>query len=171
MTPLPLLALALRLLGIYGVFKGIQMLLSSFAALEMVTLDSAGFPDRWHLYYAVLFGAYFVLVLSLIAWPAALARALMPDMPPSSQASAIAPVAGEFQVAAYAILGVGLIALALPSLAYNTVFLWQDQRGFAGTSRVSIRAMLIYDVLRIAVGLLLCLQGRGIVRLLQRLRY
>lgn len=171
MTPLPLLALGLRLLGIYGVFKGVQLMLSSFAMIDMMGPEDVDFPNRWHVFYAMLYSGYFAFTLSLIAWPAALARWLMPQMPDPVGATG-EPLAAELQIAAYAIFGVGLIALALPSLVNQTIFLWMDDRShyYSAPDAARLSAGVLSDMARIAIGLVLCLQGKGIVRILQHMR-
>lgn len=170
MKTIEVLSVGLRLVGIYGVLKGIHNIAMTYSSLFMY---QAQFPDD-NSYYFVAVGfvvAYFTAALVLIIFPVRIARFLTPksDGPPlenSLQGS-------DFQVGALIILGIYMVANSLPMVFQNGVLAWQAFAMPEHHNNTGGRVHLIYTLSRaieLSIGIYLCLQSKGLVNLIYKIR-
>ena len=170
MKTIEILAVGLRLVGIYGILKGIQnaaMAYSSFPDYH------AQFPDD-NLYYFVSIGfvlAYFIGSAVLIAFPVPLARLLTPRT--EKKDSNPLPIAGNFQSAALSVLGIYIVAHSLPMLFQHGLLAWQAFSMPEIYNERSARSQLVYTASRaieLSIGLYLSLQSAALVGLIHKIR-
>jgi hypothetical protein len=172
MKGIELLALGLRLVGIYGVLKGIQTVGIVLATLKQITMTMPdGNISIWYLAFWLSGLLYILIVLLLIAFPAPLAKRLMPRG--GDHAPLIKINASEFQVIAFTILGVYVLSWAIPGLIQNVAILWNIARmddfyTFDTYSAQVIRS--VSTLLEVAIGVYLTLQAEGLSRLLMKIR-
>jgi len=170
MKTVDILSVGLRVIGIYGLLKGIQN-------VAMVSASSAvyrtQFPDD-NSYYFVAGGfiiAYFIASFVLILFPVKIARILMSAETGLSSEAALK--SREFQAVALSILGVYVVAYSLPMVLQNSAFAWQAFTMPEYYSDTAGREHVIYALARaleLIIGLYLCLQSEGLVNLMYKLR-
>jgi len=172
MKGIELLALGLRLVGIYGLLKGIQFV---SIAIGSVRQYSMMMPDEdfslWYGIFGVSLLVYFLAALVLIVFPVKIAKRLMPRS--DEQAPLIQISAQELQVVAFTILGVYVLSWAIPDLVSRAAFLWNTVRmdDFYGPTALGERVIsTCVSVLQVGIGLYLSLQSKGLSRVLMAIR-
>ncbi len=170
MKTIEILSVGLRLVGIYGILKGIQNIAMAYSSLPMY---QAQFPND-NSYYFIAGGfvvAYFTVALILIIFPVRVARILAPKSDDAPLESSLQ--GSDFHVGALSVLGVYIVAYSLPMVFQNGVLAWQAFAMPEYHNDTAGRERLIYTVSRaieLSVGLYLCLQSKGLVNLIYKIR-
>jgi hypothetical protein len=172
MKGIELLALGLRLVGIYGVLKGIQTVGVVLVTIKQITMTM---PDEdlviWYLGFGVSALLYILVVLLLIIAPAAIANKLMPRG--NEQAPLIQVGAFDIQVIAFTVLGVYVLSWSIPGLIQNVVVLWNMTHAdnFYNSDRYSGQVIrTVTTVIEMAIGIYLTFQASGLSRFLMMIR-
>lgn len=172
MKGIELLALGLRLVGIYGLLKGIQFISIAIGSVRQYSMMS---PDEnfslWYGIFGVSLLLYFLAALALIVFPVQIAKKLMPRSDEQAPLTHIG--AQELQVVAFTILGIYVLSWAIPDLVSRAAFLWNTVRmdDFYGPTAFSERVIsTCVSVLQVGIGLYLCFQSEGLSRILMMIR-
>jgi hypothetical protein len=170
MKSIELLALGLRLLGIYGLMKGVQQLALSFTYIQQV---SAPIYDGSLLIVYVAYGAatalVFLLSFLLLKFPISVAKWLMPRT--SGDGVVFNGSAEDIQIAAFIVLGIYILSWSIPDFFHNAALLWMAQEAdYSAGDKTNILTNEIVTVIEMGIGLYLCLQAHGLNALLRKLR-
>ena len=170
MKTIEILSVGLRLVGIYGILKGIQSLAMAYGSLPMY---QSQFPDD-NSYYFVAGGfvlVYFIAAIILIIFPVRLARLLTPRTEEPSVE--VVHNAKGFQAAALSILGVYVVAYSLPMVFQHSVLAWQAfamPEFYNDTAGLEHLVYTVSRAIELSIGLYLFLQSRALVNLVYKLR-
>ena len=175
MKSLELLALGLRLVGIYALIRTIQAALSTYH-ITVATHSSLGqlsAIDVWFVYAVPLLVCLllFLLCFLLIRYPTIVAKKLLPatsslDDTPISQRSD-----NEIVAIAFRILGVYVLAFAIPRLLQLILLIgyyWRDPQAVMTLHDPIIEVAAI--AVEIIIGLFLCLGASWFSMLLGKAR-
>lgn len=171
MKTLELLALGLRLVGIYAFLKGIQNIALVSSQAPVYHTQDVDFTAYYWVSGALL-TLYFAVALLLVVRPVWLARLLMPKVPERDDMTPDFSF-GDMQMAALTVLGVYIVSYSLPQVVHNSALLWQATtmvEYYTEIQRRSHSFHLLARCIELGIGLYLCLQAKGLVNLLQRLR-
>ncbi|MDQ2075171.1 hypothetical protein [Marinimicrobium sp. ABcell2] len=174
MKSIDILAIGIRIVGIVFILRLIQYLSDSYSSIYRWTLSS---PEENLTYILVIYGtvglAFSVICFILIKFPVTVSRWLLPkskDDEPVFNGSI-----DDLRIAAFTIIGVYILSWAIPDLFYNASMLVKVQsEGLANLySRDSTITYLIQGgitILEILIGLYLCLQAKGLNKLILKFR-
>lgn len=172
MKGIELLALGLRLVGIYGLLRGIQFISIAIGTIRQYSVMMPG-EDLllWYVIFGVSLVVYFLAVLALIVFPASIAAKLIPKG--DEQAPLVQVSAAELQVIAFTVLGVYILSWSLPDLVYNVASLWNTVRmGDVYAPHIFSEHVIntCVTTLEVGIGLYLTFQAEGLTRLIRMIR-
>lgn len=168
MKVLEMLAVGLRLMGVYLVYSVFHTLLTRFSYWSAMQTQLEG-QNYWIIGLIILEALIFAAIaFLLLRFPVTVARWLL-----GRQAGAEPVVQGnlnDLQTVLFCVVGVYVLSQSLPYLAESFLWLWGDM----GNSQESLwfpRVIpVLVGLLQTALGLYLTLQAKGLSRLLSRLR-
>lgn len=172
MRNIELLVIGIRLVGIYAAFKGLQFIAIAYSSVQQ-TLSFAPEMDAASItgIYIAIVLLYFAFVVFLLVKPLSVAKILLPKTDanePLMQASISA-----LEVAAFTILGVYIITLALPQVLGDGSRLWQlteAQNLYDHSTKNTYITNLCISVFQLLIGIYLCLQASGLRKLIYKIR-
>ncbi|WP_111641200.1 hypothetical protein [Marinimicrobium alkaliphilum] len=171
MKTVEFLALGLRLVGIYAFLKGIQNIALVFSQAPIYHAQNVDFT-AYYLVSGILVALYFAVALLLVIRPVWLAQLLMPKVPVQEDATPDSSYSA-LQTAALTVLGVYIVSYSLPQVVHNLALFWQATtmvEYYSQIQRHNHGFHLLARCIELGIGIYLCLQAKGLVNLLQRLR-
>lgn len=168
MKVVEMLAVGLRLMGVYLVYSVFHTLLTRFSYWSAMQAQFEG-QSYWMISLIIVEALIFVAIaFLLLRFPVTVARWLL-----GRQAGAEAVLQGklnDLQTVLFCVVGVYVLSQSLPYLAESLLWLPGD----GGDSREGLwfpRVIpVLVGLLQTALGLYLTLQAKGLSRLLSRLR-
>jgi hypothetical protein len=171
MKSIELLAIGIRLLGIYMIVLIVQTAFRNVGLLEFVDTvsESASSGALALLIAQLLFMAMVCLIL--LKFPVTVSKWLLPRT--RDDEVLLTGTAQDVQTALFCVLGVWLVITSVPQLIENVLLWWQLTQSGAGDQYSVEHPYLIYSIGRLieaVIGLLLCLKSGSLSQLLYRLR-
>jgi len=173
MNTIELLAVGIRLLGLYLLFKSLQFLASAYFSYHQVSLSMHDFNPF------MISGGYIVSALLMflccglfIKFPVTVADKLLPRVGKTD--TELSGDAVQLQLAGFSLLGVYILSWAIPDLINNfalLAFIPNDDPSYSSGSNPYDIINLAVTVVEVVIGLYLVLQSQGLVNLIKRLRY
>ena len=172
MKRLELLALGLRVVGIYGLLMGLQFAVSSYSTIQQFKLmgvdDDVGF---WYLFLGAPVMLYYFAALALVTFPVSISKKLLPR---SAEGDTLISLgASELQNVCFTVLGVYILSWAIPGFVHQAATTWQAVGMTEFNSSVTFGehiVVLIVSALEIGIGLYLCLRASGLSKLIAAVR-
>ncbi|WP_041521878.1 hypothetical protein [Gilvimarinus agarilyticus] len=172
MKSIEILSLGLRLVGIYGILKGVQFIVLAYGSIQQITytMEDESFIG-WYLTFGFSVAVYFMVVYFLISKPTRVATKLLPasqDKDPIFKGSA-----QDIQIAGFTIIGVYILSYSVPELLRAIVLLWHasGETAFYGqNSQSQFLTELVVTLVQVCIGIYLCLQASGLSHLLYKIR-
>lgn len=174
MKSIEVLALGIRIVGIFAVLKLLQFFSYSYAMTQRWALSNPGESvSMWLAVYGVsglvLVAACFVL----IRFPMIISNWLLPKT--DKDEPVFSGGIDDLTIAAFTILGVYILSSAIPDLVHNLGMLVQmrsqgimDLYNAGGRNEYIVKALA--TILQIGIGLYLCFQAKGLNALLLKFR-
>lgn len=156
-------ALAIRIIGILLLLKILGGFTSWLIAFNEVSSPALTTPQLVSYYVFP-----FLISLVFIKFPLTLAKVVVPRS--SEQSSELSGDSGSIQLAGFIILGVYLVANAIPDFLHNLMLIFSYSRSESRLELPGLYAAELATVIEAAVGLYLVLGAKGLVRLLHRFR-
>ena len=172
MKSIEIIALGIRLLGVYFVISIVGMVFYQYHA---VLLFIKQYQDEMHFVYIffAIAGAFLMLALLMIKFPLILAKWILPKA--DSKQVVFNGSSRDIEISAFVIIGVYVLSSALPDLLSSSMSFWYsldskisdlwDQKA-VGDYKIQI----FVNIFEIMIGLYLCLQAKSIAYLFQKLR-
>jgi len=170
MKSIEILAVGLRLLGIYSAIKLLELILQTAALWQEIT-KSEGMATSLHIVYGIDIGLTFLICFLLINFPVTLAKKLLPKK--NENEAIFNGSAADLQVSAFIIMGVFMFFSAVPVLARDMVNIVQlimhsDQYGAVSISKYVMP--VIGPCIEICIGLYLTFKANALYLLIQSIR-
>lgn len=173
MKTIDVLAIGVRLLGLYFVMKLIQYLGSAYFSYHQMALSMPDFNPL------IIAGGYAISALIMlvfctlfIKFPATIAYKLLPRTDKDS--TVLSGDAVQLQLAGFSLLGIYILSWAIPDLIHNSALLAVIPN-YDGSYSMGKRPYDLINlgvtVIEIIIGLYLVLQAKGLVGLIDKLRY
>lgn len=161
-----IVGLAVRL---FAVFLIVYTLRYSGSVISLASLDSPGF---WISALVMLF-AFLPVVIAFLLWrfPLSVASALIPKATNREKPKPLSEP--EIQVVAFSILGLWLLASAIPDVFYWVIYAYRMETvGFRNVELTPQNiAGIVSTTVELVLGLWLLLGSKGIVGIVRRLRH
>ncbi|SHF72850.1 hypothetical protein SAMN04487965_2557 [Microbulbifer donghaiensis] len=168
-----LLGVGLRLVGVYGIVKSAQFLVSAVTSLS--SYFSAEYGEQFNGWFLMHAGALLFMIASsaiLINFPGTVAIWLLPKTETSG--ADLSQPAKDLQTTGLTILGFFVLTYAIPEFVQN-LYMWWQAKGITVLNEIvkprERFAEVLYSGIQLALGLFLVLQAKGISALVARLRY
>jgi hypothetical protein len=173
MKTIELLAVGVRLVGLYLLVLTIKYVGSAYFSYHQMAISMPDFNPL------VISGGYvvsallmFIFSILFIKFPATIAYRLLPkadkDSPKLSEDSS------QIQLAGFTLLGIYILSWAIPDLIYNLAVLsvipFYDSSYSMGNRPYDL-VNLGVTIIEIIIGLYLVFQAKGLVKLIDRIRY
>jgi hypothetical protein len=171
MKSLELLAIGVRLMGIYTIIYALRSAINVNRLLEQFNYQIHQDPTFG---LAMMVGEVVLMVVAaiiMLRFPLTISRWLLPKTKEGEMVLKGEPQDIEWVL--YSVLGIYILASALPDLVQNGLSWWYI--GHASEYAQSYKERyIVYEVatvVEIGIGLYLCLRAEGLMRLLKRLRH
>ena len=168
-----LLAIGIRLLGIYFLIQFVQFIGAAYFSYTQVVLSM---PDiNTHIIsVGYIITAVMILIFSLafIKFPATVANKLLPNT--SNDSPLLSGSAKELQLAGFSLLGIYILSWSIPDLIHNSALLIvipNYDESYSMVNRPYDLINLGVTLVEITIGLYLTLQAQGLVKLINKVRY
>lgn len=171
MKDLEFLGVGLRLLGIACIVYAISKTGEGINAIHQLGMVDIGLNSS--AYKAAVWLPVIIIYLIgflFIKFPITFAKMLLPRS--SANSDIIEFSQRAIVTSGLTLLGAYLLAIALPDLAYNILF-WYQQRNLHLSENPEITQTfihLVFTLIQLGLGLFLLLGGKGIYKLIHRLR-
>ena len=172
MKSIEVLSLGLRLVGIYGILKGVQFIALAYGSIQQITytMEDTSLLG-WYLTFGFSIAVYFMVVYLLISNPTQVATKLLPAS--QKKEPLFKGSAQDIQIAGFTILGVYILSYSVPELLRAIVLLWHVSGATAfyeQNSQSQFVADLVITLVQVCIGIYLCLQASGLSHLLYKMR-
>lgn len=173
MNTIELLAVGVRLLGVYFLLQFVQFLGSSYSSYYQMASSLPEF-NPFFVAGGYAFTAMLMLAFALvfIKFPATVAGWLVPKIDKDS--STISGSLIELQLTGFTLLGVYILSWAIPDLIHNSALLAvipHYDESYLISDRPYDVINIVVTAVEIVIGLFLTLQAKGLVRLINKFRY
>lgn len=169
MKSIELLAIGVRLLGVYLLVSGMRLALKLYQLAQQGPIHEGGQYDYVYLGVAEV-ALVFLVALLMLKFPMTLSRWIHP-------ASAGAEIgfsgqAGELETTLLVVLGVYILTWAIPDFFDNAIWWLYLSRSIEASNADKDMVVInqLVTLLEIAIGLFLCLRAKGLSAMLRRLR-
>ena len=173
MKTIDVLAIGIRLLGLYFVMKFIQYLGSAYVSYHQMSLSMPDFNPL------IIVGGYAISAIVMlvfcalfIKFPAIIASKLLPRT--NKDSAVLSGDAAQLQLAGFSLLGIYILSWAIPDLVHNSALL-AVMPNYNPSYFISDRPYDLINfgvtVIEIVIGLYLVLQAKGLVNLIDKFRY
>jgi len=173
MRTIELLAIGIRLLGMYFLVKCVQFIGTAYASYHQMAISLPEFNPLIILgAYAITAVLMFAFAIIFIKFPAIISKSLLPRTSVESPVLPGSPK--ELLLAGFAVLGVYILSWAIPDLIHNSALLIvipRYEQSYSMGNRPYDLINLGVSVVEIVIGLYLTLQAQGLVRLINKVRY
>jgi hypothetical protein len=173
MKTIDVLAIGVRLLGLYFVMKFIQYLGSAYVSYQQVSLSMPDFnPLIIAGGYAISAIVMLVFCMLFIKFPAIIASKLLPRT--NKDSTVLSGDAAQLQLAGFSLIGIYILSWAIPDLVHNSALL-AVMPSYNPSYSMSDRPYDLINfgvtVIEILIGLYLVLQAKGVIKLIDKFRY
>jgi len=174
MKSIEVLALGIRLVGIWVIIEILQYLAYSYSSIQQWMYASPGESvAMWIVYHGVVGVAMVVFSFILIKFPVTVSHWILPKT--NNDEPVFNGSIDDIRIAAFTIIGVYILSWAIPDFFYNaSILLFLNNEGAINTYHAKEKIEYIIDevitVLEIAIGLYLCFQAKGLNSLLMKMR-
>lgn len=174
MKSIEVLALGIRVIGIFSILEILQFTATSYAAIQQWAYVN---PGESITAWLVLYGCIGLLLIAvcflLIKFPITVSRLLLPNA--NDDEPVFNGSADDLRISAFIIIGVYILSWAIPDFIYNaSMLLRMRSEGILHLYNQSTKGEIIIQeiitVLEIVIGLYLCLQAKGLNTLLLKFR-
>ena len=174
MKSIVILALGIRLVGIYFILKILQFVAHSYSSIQQWKYINPGESIALSLtVFSVIGIILLILAYFLIKYPTIVAKWILPK--PQSNEPVFNGSISDLNIAAFTILGVYILSWSIPDFFYNgSMIFYLNYTGVEDLyNNDSLNTHIINQVitvLEISIGLYLCLKAKGLYTLILRLR-
>ncbi|WP_317930221.1 hypothetical protein [Halioxenophilus sp. WMMB6] len=170
MKTIELLAIGIRLLGLYLGFQLLQFSSSFFYTYQQFQLVM---PEQGPMPLLAVYTVCTVLCLVAIAlfiqFPATVARWLLPKT--NRESPTLSGDAQQLQLAGFTLLGITILARAIPDLIHNLALLSMMDYHYDNSRQLYDQVNLAVTVVELLMGGYLTLQAQGLLKLINKFRY
>lgn len=172
MKTIEVLAIGIRLLGIYFVVKFFQFISSAYISYHQLAY---AMPD---VIPPILASGYAICALVMLAFcalfikfPTIIASKLLPKT--NKESAVLSGDAAQLQLAGFSLLGIYILSWAIPDLIHNSALL-VVMPSYEPSYSINDRPYDLINVgvtlIELVIGLYLVLQAKGLVKLLAKIR-
>ncbi len=171
MRSLDILAVGIRLLGLFFIFKILQNAQVLFAQYLFATSANQDFPIVYWITYGSLAMIMLVFVGLCIKFPVTISKVILPKT--KQESPVFNGSMGDLQIVGFILLGVYILSWAIPDFIYNSLFLLSSdvgEVGFGYSDLLTYKVNIAVTLIEISIAIYLIFQAKGLSNIIKRIR-